>query len=78
MRLFDLIGAVAVVAWASIVGSYMYESYVKADLQKVDSSVVFEEGESWMLLTREDEEVGWTNRAGCWSTRSSSTFRCSG
>lgn len=63
MRLFDVIGAVAVVAWCALVGSFVDQEYFAANAAGVDSSVVFKEGSSWMLLTREEQEVGYIHEA---------------
>ena len=59
MRLFDLIGAAAVAAWLILVGLYVSHVYFEEDAQDLAGGVIIEEGESWMLLTREEHEVGY-------------------
>lgn len=59
MRLFDFIGAAAVAGWLGLIGFYVWHTYFADEAEDIGSGVVIREGESWMLLTREDEEVGY-------------------
>lgn len=59
MRLFDVVGAIAVAGWLGIVGLYVYELNFAQAAEDVGGEAVFAPGESWMILTREDEEVGY-------------------
>jgi len=61
LRLFDAIGAVVVLAWLGLMGAYAYELNFKkqAERQSLDGGVAIRAGDSWLLLTREELEVGF-------------------
>lgn len=60
MRLFDAIGAMVVAAWLGIVGLYIHHVY-RAEhtaTAPLAEGAVLSEGETWMVLRREDTDVG--------------------
>lgn len=61
MRVFDAVGAFAVVAWLTLVGAYAYHAYVGAETERrsLEAGVPIQAGDSWMMLTRDDDEVGF-------------------
>lgn len=61
MRVFDAVGAFAVVAWLTLVGAYAYQGYVGAETERrsLEAGVPIQAGDSWMMLTRDDDEVGF-------------------
>ncbi len=59
MRLFDLIGAAAVVGWLALVSAYVWQTYFADNTVDFGGEVVLHEGQSWMLLTREGRDVGY-------------------
>jgi hypothetical protein len=57
-----VIGALAVAAWLALVGSYVWVLYVADDDGRdLGSDVIITEGDSWMILTRDDQEVGYVH-----------------
>lgn len=70
-RLFDVFGVLSVIAWVAVIAAYVYGTYF-VEFAKPQGGAVFEEGESYMLLTREDEEVGYIHetRTHVWETDS--------
>ena len=63
MKLFDVIGAVAVIVWLSVIGYFAYTQYIVPQSYSLEGGAVFREGESYMVLTREDEEVGYIHES---------------
>lgn len=61
MRLFDTIGVVSVAAWIGLVAAYGYELYFQSEVERIalDSGVPIRAGDAWMVLTREDAEIGF-------------------
>ncbi len=59
MRAFDAAGVIAVGAWLSVVGYFVYDHYVAPQSHTLEGGAIFREGESYMLLTREDAEIGY-------------------
>ena len=66
MRIFDITGAAAVAFWLVFTGLYVYRHEFRADANAdasaLDSEVALREGDSWMLLRRHDEDVGFVHR----------------
>lgn len=51
-------------SWCTVVGWYAYEvNFGGPEADQVDGSVVLVEGDSWMLLTRDDDDVGFMHEA---------------
>lgn len=63
VKLFDVIGLVMVIAWVGVVGNVLMNEYVSPQLHESSGQAVFREGESYMLLTREDAEVGYLHES---------------
>lgn len=63
LKVFDAIGAVAVLAWVGLMGAYAYEINFerRAEERSLDGGVAIRAGDSWLLLTREDLEVGYVH-----------------
>ncbi|MBA2661413.1 MAG: transglutaminase domain-containing protein [Bradymonadaceae bacterium] len=61
MRLFDVIGVLSVAAWLTVVGLYAHERLGggSASTHNLSSQVLMTEGESWMVLRRDDTAVGF-------------------
>lgn len=57
-----MIGAIAVAAWIAIVGSFVWVTYFQKEAGRdLGSDVIITEGDSWMILTRDDAEVGYVH-----------------
>ncbi|MFB6264921.1 MAG: hypothetical protein ABEL76_15060 [Bradymonadaceae bacterium] len=64
MRPFDAIGIAAVGLWIAVTGLYVYRHEVEGSrkAEELDSELVLEEGENWLILQREREDVGFVHR----------------
>ena len=51
------------IAWFGIVGSLVYDEVRPSDSRGVQAAAVFKEGDSYMLLTRENDEIGFIHEA---------------
>ncbi len=60
VRPFDIVGVIAVGAWLTVLGLYVYEVNFAEEQRASEqpSGIVLTSGESWMILTRDDEQVG--------------------
>ncbi len=57
-----MIGALAVAAWIALVGAYVWVTYFVDEAGRdLGSDVIITEGDSWMILTRDDTEVGFVH-----------------
>lgn len=62
MRLFDVMGALVVGAWVVLAGAYAVKVNTEdkgSVASKLSDKVTMSEGESWMILTRKDVDVGY-------------------
>jgi hypothetical protein len=61
LRIFDAVGVVALVGWVGLVGAYTYSSHMEAETERrsLEAGVPIHAGDSWMMLTRDDDEVGF-------------------
>ena len=64
MKLFDVVGALAVATWVVLAGLYVYETESTAprEVQGLGDEFVMHEGETWLILRRESEEVGFVHQ----------------
>ncbi len=65
MRLFDITGILAVTAWVALTGLYVYRHEFEPDgpdATALDDEVVLQEGENWLILQRDGEDVGFVHR----------------
>ena len=63
-RLFDLTGAVAVVAWLAVIAASVYTIHAGAptDTSSIEGQVAIHEGENWLVMMTEDrEEIGYVH-----------------
>ena len=62
VKLFDVVGALVVTAWVGALGAFIYtEVIVAARVPQAAASpqVAIAPGESWLLVTRQDKDVGF-------------------
>lgn len=65
MRIFDITGAAAVAFWLIFTGLYVYRHEVQStesETTSLEGDVTLSEGDSWMILRRNDEDVGFVHR----------------
>ena len=64
LKLFDVVGAVVVTAWVALAGYYVYqvESAKPTDTRGMGDELVMQEGETWLILSRNDSEVGYVHQ----------------
>ncbi len=66
MRLFDLIGILAVAGWLALSGWYVYRHEFRTaperPADRLDEQVVLHEGDNWLMLQRDQEDVGFVHR----------------
>ena len=61
MKLFDIIGVLVVVCWVGVVGWVGYRE-LNGDEKAVSlDDIRLTEGDAWMVLNRENEEVGFVH-----------------
>ncbi|MFU8802337.1 MAG: hypothetical protein ACNA8W_00870 [Bradymonadaceae bacterium] len=63
MRLFDIIGVLAVIAWVGVIGLFAFEHLGGSStaIHLSGGEVVMHEGDTWMTLQRNDHEVGYVH-----------------
>ncbi len=62
MKPFDILGALCVTAWVVLMGAFTYERYATPPPTHMTSDdVAIVAGDSWMILNRNSEEVGFVH-----------------
>lgn len=64
MKLFDVVGAVVVTTWVVLAGLYVYEteSSEPRQVKGLSDDFVMQEGQTWLILRREGDEVGFVHQ----------------
>ncbi len=64
MKLFDVIGALAVATWVVLGGVYVYHTEYAAapKTRAMGKKLVMDEGETWLVLRRDDKDVGFVHQ----------------
>ncbi|MGM0558195.1 MAG: transglutaminase-like domain-containing protein [Myxococcota bacterium] len=64
MKLFDIVGGLAVAGWLVLTGLYVYRAEFQdaTTSSELDSALVMKEGETWLTLRRENEDVGFVHQ----------------
>lgn len=67
VRAFDVAGTVAVAGWLVVTGLFVYRTECQGtgprqELDNQQTGLAMEEGESWMLLQRQGDEIGYIHR----------------
>ena len=61
MKLFDIIGVLVVCSWFGVAGWVGYREFSKEEVSVTLDDIRLTEGDAWMVLTRESEEVGFVH-----------------
>lgn len=63
MRLFDIVGLLAVTLWIGVMGYFALEQWTdgSASLRVGSDEVVLKEGETWLTMQRHEVEVGYVH-----------------
>jgi hypothetical protein len=62
MRVFDIVGVLAVSLWVGVIGLYAVDHWKRSATQDfVFGEMLISEGETWLTMQREDEEVGYVH-----------------
>ncbi|MFP4599879.1 MAG: hypothetical protein ACLFVJ_16595 [Persicimonas sp.] len=64
MKPFDIVGAVVVAAWLVLGGFYVYQQEFaqSGDSRQMAENFVMHSGETWLVLRRDDREVGFVHQ----------------
>ncbi len=68
-RLFDTVGALSVICWVLILGSFVYQEYLSAPPEttstaiSTSNAITITEGQSWFVLSRENKDVGFIHES---------------
>lgn len=64
MKLFDVVGALVVATWLVVGGLYIYrvESSEPVRAKGLSDELVMEEGENWLILQRDNKDVGFVHQ----------------
>jgi hypothetical protein len=64
VKLFDVLGALVVAAWLVVAGLYVYQNEFDGPTQSREfgEGFVMHEGETWLVLQRDKEEVGYLHQ----------------
>jgi hypothetical protein len=64
LKLFDIVGGLAVAGWLVLTGLYVYRAEFQdvTAASELDSALVMKEGETWLNLRRQQKDVGFVHQ----------------